>query len=325
MPVDAHEAAEAEASRWASIALIAQVSPPARAQLTACGMCEELLGLPSDILIPLIKEMVYARSLAAHESVLAFKPPEVEARLLSPRAILSPAQSSDVVETDMPTCDVDGNIVLLVVARYQEDITWLERLPERVTFHVLQKHALQPELPNDAQTLLPNVGRESHSYLHHLKALKEKVHATTAANLPPWIVCTQADPFEHNEHFLQDIATLMVPCHGQAALALADFVPLGLWSGGERQIYCDASGAPHQAKLLPIGRVWRALFDERPMPQWLRFTPGALFAIPRRVLLRTPMGTFERALQTDCGLCTDVDPISGHVFERLWEYLFDGA
>lgn len=45
--------------------------------------------------------------------------------------------------------------VLLLLARYQEDVGWLGRVPPGVTFHVVQKGgALQPELPQEQQSPL---------------------------------------------------------------------------------------------------------------------------------------------------------------------------
>jgi hypothetical protein len=81
--------------------------------------------------------------------------------------------------------------VMLLLARYQEDVGWLSLLPAGVTFHVVQKGgALQPELPREQQSLLPNVGRESHSYLSFLA---ERAH-DAAAPLPPLLVLAQVRP-----------------------------------------------------------------------------------------------------------------------------------
>ena len=80
---------------------------------------------------------------------------------------------------------------MLLLARYREDVSWLSLLPAGVTFHVMQKGgAMQPELPQEQQSLLPNVGRESHSYLSFLA---ERAH-DAAVPLPPLLVLAQARP-----------------------------------------------------------------------------------------------------------------------------------
>jgi energy-coupling factor transporter ATP-binding protein EcfA2 len=131
---------------------------------------------------------------------------------------------------------------------------------------------------------------------------------TTAEGPPPaLLVCTQANPFEHNASFLDDVATLAAAAARFTPGRFPRFTPLGVWSGGERLIYCDASGAPHQPKLLPIERTWRSLFGtDRPLPLWFGFTPGALFAISRDALSRTPLSVLETALGPEGGLCSRV-------------------
>jgi len=317
--------ADAEASRWSGIALVAQMSPPAARQLRECGLSDEHAALGSAQLLPLLGEMVGARAVGSHAAVAALRPaddgvpPGVRALLPSDGA----APPSALLPPTAPP------VVLLVVARYQEDVGWLERLPAGVAYHVMQKGgALQAELPAERQSLLPNVGRESHSYL---RFLAERAHGD---DMPPLLVCTQADPFPHNDRFLEELQLLAAAAAASdaASAASADaearlppFVPLGRWSGGERLIVCDTSGAPHQPKLLPLHRTWRSLFgDETPVPLWLRFTPGALFAVSRDACRSRPADFYARASEA-CGLAASADPICGHAFERLWWYVFDRA
>ena len=107
--------------------------------------------------------------------------------------------------------------------------------------------------------------------------------------------------------------------------SLPPFVPLGLWSEtGARMLVCDTSGAPHQDKLVPLHCTWRAVFGEEapPPPLWLSFTPGAIFAVPRHAYRARSAEFYARASEA-CGLASEVDPICGHAFERMWWYVFD--
>ena len=207
----------------------------------------------------------------------------------------------------------------------------MAQLPPRTIFHILQKDQLQQEWPIAQQTLLPNVGRESHSFLRHFASCA----AGDTSQPPPWMICSQGNPFEHNPNFIEDVAALVVahlasveedlsPAASSTAMLppLLPFVPLGIYRGGERLLACDASGAPHQAKLVPIAQTWRLLFGEfRPPPLWFIFTPGAFFAVPSRLVMRRPTAFYEAALAAP-GLSENVDPIVGHAFERLWLYVF---
>eukprot|EP00316_Scyphosphaera_apsteinii_P009760 CAMPEP_0119326566 /NCGR_PEP_ID=MMETSP1333-20130426/68689_1 /TAXON_ID=418940 /ORGANISM="Scyphosphaera apsteinii, Strain RCC1455" /LENGTH=232 /DNA_ID=CAMNT_0007334901 /DNA_START=458 /DNA_END=1156 /DNA_ORIENTATION=+ len=225
--------------------------------------------------------------------------------------LLQPASSV----RPQPASSPQSGIVYVIVARYREDVSWLQQLPQGVLFHVYQKEALQPHIPAECQTLLPNVGREAHSYLTFLASQDD------LTLLPDLLIFTQGDPFEHNRAFLQDVEVLAAHAleHGTENL---HFVPLGLWSGGERIIHCDPSGAPHQSKLLPIPTIWRTLFgDKRRLPLWLGFTPGALFAVTRTAICAHDRQWYVRA-RDESGLCVGIDPIAGHAFERLWHYIF---
>jgi hypothetical protein len=167
--------ADSEAQRWCSIALVAGFSPAARQQLIECGLCEELLETPTAELLPLLGRMVAARTLAKQPAALALKPAEVPCE-----RTLTLESRSRASQADASTSASDGGpTVRLIVARYQEDTSWLQSLPPLVEYHVLQKHALQPELEPARQTLLPNVGRESHSYLTYLVRLRRAMCSTS--------------------------------------------------------------------------------------------------------------------------------------------------
>ena len=323
-PPDVVAAAEAESARWSSIALVARISPAAGAQLQTCGLDAAHAALPSSELLPLLREMVYARSVSQSEPAQLRRPAELQ----NLNMLLAPPEGE--CSTAVPIASDDNEaIALLIVARHCEDVDWLQRLPPRVDYHIMQKHALQPELPTHRQTLLPNVGRESHSYLSFFASCCSAEGESAKKVLPPLLVCAQADPFDHNPHFLSDVASLIARADAAAARGgsgatsaplTPPFMPLGVWSGGERFISCDATGAPHQPKLLPIRRTWLQLFGgTRALPLWLSFTPGACFAVASSLVLSHPLSYYQSALA--CGLSESVDPIEGHVFERLWLYL----
>ena len=125
--------AESEAQRWCSIALVAGFSPAARQQLIECGLCEELLETPTAELLPLLGRMVAARTLAKQPAALALKPAEVPCE-----RTLTLESRSRASQADASTSASDGGpTVRLIVARYQEDTSWLQSLPPLVEYHVL--------------------------------------------------------------------------------------------------------------------------------------------------------------------------------------------
>lgn len=86
----------------------------------------------------------------------------------------------------------------IVIARYNEDVSWIEHIPEQYNIHLYEKG-----MPLDigassrklaTHTTLPNIGRESDTYLHHLLHHMQSNESFT--------VFTQGDPFEHSPNFL---------------------------------------------------------------------------------------------------------------------------
>ena len=187
-------------------------------------------------------------------------------------------------------------------------LTYLVHLRRAMCSTSETSETLEPSEPSEPSGTLRSASRgSSASATNDPAATPASATTDTGAEgpPPPLLVCTQANPFEHNASFLDDVATLAAAAARLTPGRLPRFTPLGVWSGGERLIYCDASGAPHQPKLLPIERTWRSLFGtDRPLPLWFGFTPGALFAISRDALSRTPLSVLETALGPEGGLCS---------------------
>ena len=107
------------------------------------------------------------------------------------------------------------------------------------------------------------------------------------------------------------------------------------------EVFSDPSGGPHESALLPIGPVWRGLFgSSRPLPLWLGYTPGNLFAVSRTAVLeprlfphatpaaagapvpREAPSVFYTRAASVCGLDGRREPIAAEALERLWRYVF---
>ncbi len=89
-------------------------------------------------------------------------------------------------------------MLTIVVARYKEDVAWLNDLPADWRVYLYNKG---PEIapgtlrPGIEVHALPNTGREAQTYLHHLRQ-------RFSADEGELTVFTQADPFEHAPGFL---------------------------------------------------------------------------------------------------------------------------
>lgn len=77
----------------------------------------------------------------------------------------------------------------IIIARYQEDVSWARLLTgyNLYIYNKFHKEGLQ----------LPNVGREAHTYIHHI--------LTHYDNLETINVFLQGDPFYHGADFLEKL------------------------------------------------------------------------------------------------------------------------
>ncbi len=86
----------------------------------------------------------------------------------------------------------------LVIARYNEDINWVHNVPSEYNIIVYSKgeRIKNISILNRIQYIeIPNIGRESDSYLYHIINNMKKNHSFT--------IFTQGDPFEHAPDFLK--------------------------------------------------------------------------------------------------------------------------
>eukprot|EP01031_Cornospumella_fuschlensis_P041681 gene41681-50862_t len=177
----------------------------------------------------------------------------------------------------------------IIVAKYKEDISWIPS-SWLSDVHLYNKDESNPVAITEegkkwaACENLPNVGRESHSYLHHIIS-----HYDDLADV---LYFTQAHPFDHAPHIVDLI-------EGGIG-SVAPFFPVGIQAGFDRS--------------------YSQLSNSKPVPRTIVFSPGAIFAVQKQAILRREKRYYEDALKL---LDYDKNPIEGYSFERLWSVIFD--
>ena len=189
----------------------------------------------------------------------------------------------------------------LVVARHREDLQWLRRIPSNCRATVYDKGGGHPGgIP------LPNLGREAHSYLHHLVERYDELADVT--------VFSQGKPFDHAPDFHRLL-------RGVAAAGVGEengFRWLGFMIDREDR---DGSlfrnwGRNPDRRPLPLEAFWTRLRGEPPPDEQL-FYPGAQFAVTRDRIRTQPRSFYEHARELAGGL-----PDAAHCFERCWDRIF---
>lgn len=196
---------------------------------------------------------------------------------------------------------------VLVVARYTENLDWLQHVP--IPTVVYNKG---PYLPNSH--ILTNIGREAHTYLSFIIDFYD--------NLPDKVFFTQGNPFPHSPQFLQKL---------QDALQRPfEYVALG---DIDTELTTKSKSHPGIEKALQD-----CLHEQLGYcPSTIFFPVGALFGYSREFIKKHPL-SFWQGLHRKCveshdqpncqhqhchpiQPCGCQNPYSAWCLERLWFYL----
>jgi hypothetical protein len=200
----------------------------------------------------------------------------------------------------------------LVVARYEEDLRWLRRVPDSIRIVIYNKGESEtlPAFLSARRGVrvvsLPNVGREAHSYLTHLVEQNDALTAVT--------IFSQGHPFDHAPDFHERLRAL---ADGTERPALFDWYgfldetddPCG------RRLFVPWSKNPERREL-STGLVYERIFGHS-SPEVFCFRGGAQFSVAREAIRRRPREFYERVLRLSVEI-----PDAAHSLERMWDRLF---
>ena len=212
----------------------------------------------------------------------------------------------------------------IVVARYNENINYLSLFKDIMIVY----NKGNSEIPSIFNSIsLPNVGRESHTYLHHII---ENYH-----HLPDKILFFQGNPRDHvsEDFFIQiyDFHFSKNDFHNFAKHVLTieyEENRKQLKEYGKLQImkqnkiaYVD--WVNHHVLDCPLVNVMRKIYGEiEPTKIKLEFIPGANFGVSKERILQKPRTFYQDCLNVILQSKNRVNPDEGHSFERLWKYIF---
>lgn len=199
----------------------------------------------------------------------------------------------------------------LVISHFNEDLRWLKKVPPEFRLFIYSK-GQEPDLSFLQKDFefksLPNVGREAHTWLHHLAEHRDEVGPVT--------VFLQGHPFDH--------------CHDahQRLRRLAESGQLTELSGFEWWGFIIETDDPmgervfvpwsknHDDRRLDIGECYRKIFDETG-PGEYRFYPGGMFAVSSVAVHRRTADVYRNAAQV-----VAQEPDAAYCLERFWDRIF---
>jgi hypothetical protein len=153
----------------------------------------------------------------------------------------------------------------LVVSHYEKDLTWIKKVSDYIDIVVYDKSGNYSEYNK-----LENVGREPHSYIHHI--------IENYNSLSEWTIFSQDDPFEHVNDWLEILSKDEITWD-----KLATFKQKGCYFFSNYGILpSDQNGSPSHPGL-PIVELWERTFIEK-CPEYLEFVPSCHFIIHRDMI-----------------------------------------
>ncbi|GHB70455.1 DUF3431 domain-containing protein [Persicitalea jodogahamensis] len=190
----------------------------------------------------------------------------------------------------------------LVVAHYHENLNWLRKVPPGIRKVIYSKAGTLHSTPC---TALPNVGREAHTYLHHL--------VTHYDSLADFAVFCQGKPFDHAFDFHHSLRAFAagklpeVPFQWLGHIIDTDTQDGQLF----REWSKNATGEE-----LDLAGFHQNLFGTSG-PEDFPFVLGAQFVVARELVQRQPLAFYERALELAANY-----PNAAHCYERMWDRIF---
>lgn len=244
-------------------------------------------------------------------------------RLISKSPFLSPFTQPALGSLPPVTWVFHPSDYAVVVARYKEDVSWVPAAydPEHVIIYnkgpslpspltsssAPSSSTSPPSSRNYTVVNLPNVGRESHTYLiyiiQHYDRLPEIVHFT------------QAGTTDHQDRMTCSFTDLGDSAYSQNT-TVSSFTK-GLTPDGYIGNYLGQNTSPSAES----GPAWFARYvdDSVDLEQDIHIWYAGIFSVRRERILSRPRLFYERLLQQ---LDHHPNPEVGHFMERSWFYIF---
>lgn len=190
--------------------------------------------------------------------------------------------------------------VKIIVARYNENVEWTKKFKNVLIYN--KGAVLDVEY---RQIILPNVGREGHTYYQYIY--------DNYYNLEDFTIFLQGNPYDHSTNLDENIDYI----NEKIKNTTIHFAYLS-----EKILYTNFDGCihlPNSGLQTHMRHVFCKLFGKIIEIQKILFGAGAQFIVSRERIHSRPRELYLKIVKM---LENDVDPIEGHVIERLHRFIF---
>lgn len=208
----------------------------------------------------------------------------------------------------------------IVVSVYNEDIKWVQYInPHLYEVYIYNKG--NPDTLNTHNVPchinhLANIGRESHTYLYHIIEHYDC--------LPDKIVFTQGNPFDHvRGSFIEEVNQLFNSDFHYFSKSVLTI------KNSERKGILEESGLLNGSMWINhhkydcfqqvIEKVYKT-FDTNCVH--FEFGTGAIFGVNKQTIHQHSKHFYIQCINILKESANIVNPSEGHMFERLWKYIF---
>lgn len=203
----------------------------------------------------------------------------------------------------------------IVVARYRENVDWIAPYRDLVTVYTKCAECTAPDAARVVP--LPNVGRESHTYLRHVIDNYDTLSDNT--------LFTQCGIYEHDTHSIHEY----MECADKHLFHITNFGTI--YAKDRKYGYLK-----HKGKWLDEYNRGDMLRETMTFQQWwhkyvrktlphinrFKFSHGAIFSVTKSKIIENSIEYYESLIQS---VDQHKNPESGHYFERAWYYIFNGC
>ena len=249
--------------------------------------------------------------------------------------------------------NLDKKKIEIVVARYNEDLKWLEPYSSITTIY--NKGSESEYATNSIN--IPNVGRESHTYLYHIINNYENLadrtiffqgggpsfgyqgsgkggHLFSNFTFNNYINSTKPLEYIMTSRIKSDLSKISVRNGYDKYINISTPItiqpdnkkPLDFWMpwsnfiGFQKFVEKKRKQYPHS---LSLGQFWnKYINDKYSIPNELYYAQGAQFSVTREVIHKNPKQFYQQLIKE---LEYTVDPYQGYYMEWLWFYIFSRA
>jgi hypothetical protein len=188
----------------------------------------------------------------------------------------------------------------IIVARYNENVTWTKRFPNVIIYNKGKK------LDNSYnQVFLKNVGREGHTYYKYI--------CDNYDNLEDYTIFLQGRPFDHSPNIISNLTGYI----NNTNLSI-DFEFLS------EQIHYSSLDleCSRYGECKNIHKNWKRVFgvnNDNNDNQECIFGAGAQFIVSKKKILKNTKEFYENIMKM---LDYDISPLEGYDIERFHKYIF---